>query len=1069
MRIRTWVLAASFTGLCFSGCSCGSGPDTNLLAPDGAVSADGAGTDGGRADAGDAGERDAAVVDGGGLDASVPCVPEAETCDGTDQNCNGLVDDGIFAPCGSDEGACVSGQLSCVDGMLTSTCVGEVGPVAESCNGLDDDCNMMIDETCPCTPDGIMQPCGSDVGECTAGTQTCATGSWGACVGEVVAEAELCNALDDDCDGATDENFAGLGAGCDGADADLCAEGTTVCLADGSGTTCDDVSGDTAEACNTVDDDCDGMVDEGCTCTDGTTQPCGTDVGECAIGMQTCAGGVWGACAGGAGPTMEVCDALDQDCDGASDNGLGLGTPCDGGDADLCLEGVTVCDASGGTTCGDATGDSVELCNAMDDDCDGMTDEGLGLGAPCDGPDADMCLEGVAVCDASGGVTCDDATADNVEICNGADDDCDGMTDEGNPGGGVICAGAGADVGACVSRTACVGGALICRGTFVSPLGAAGNPGSPAMPLASISAAIANAVLIGGGADVCVCDTAAAGASTFTEDVTMVEGTSVLGGYDCASWTRVAGRVTGIQDLDANGVLFAAGITGATAMELMSVDGLAMAGVGATTSAVTVTGSSPQLLALTVRAGAAANAVGLRVDAAAAPSVTGGTYSSFGVAGGTAIAVDVDTATPAFNMVTIGAGAAIGPVATTSYGVRCNNCASTSFNAGSVAGGGGTTATFGLYGTGNMAGFSATGTAFIGGQTTSAMSASTGIRLEACTGAPAFTMVNTNGGFGAATGTRTAIRVTGAACAAAITGGRHIGCERSGSCIGIECSGAAPCAVSAASLIQGSVGVADADWGMRCLAGGCASVTGSTIGAGLLSAAGLTGIAFEVDGASPPIDDNLITGPNGGAAAVMGRFFGLYLRDTSSFVTNNVIRDGSHMSRAESLRFDQTALGPALVEPRVHSNTIEYTPCTGCGPRVGIGITATPGGLGTPAGVFRNNLVRNTGAGGVTQCVVEYSAQSDPRLFENNALWDPTGTAVYLDEGTTPLFLAPAINALAGASMNQVVNCMPNATWHIPLGSACQNTGTAAGAPDHDFDPQPRPHAGGFDIGADEN
>jgi hypothetical protein len=49
---------------------------------------------------------------------------------------------------------------------------------------------------------------------------------------------------------------------------------------------------------------------------------CGTDTGECAFGMQTCdASGMWGACAGGIGPSTEVCDGRDNDCDGSADEG----------------------------------------------------------------------------------------------------------------------------------------------------------------------------------------------------------------------------------------------------------------------------------------------------------------------------------------------------------------------------------------------------------------------------------------------------------------------------------------------------------------------------------------------------------------------------------------------------------------------------------------------------------------------------------------------------------------------------------------------------------------------------
>lgn len=132
-------------------------------------------------------------------------------------------------------------------------------------------------------------------------------------------------------------------------------------------------------------------------------------------------------------PTAETCEGTDQDCDNMIDEGLTTGAPCDGPDADQCLDDMTICDANGAVVCGDTSGDDdAELCNGMDDDCDGLVDEGFLVGAMCDGADADLCLEGTNSCALDGtGAVCSDTTPTNVEMCNGADDDCDSTMDEG--------------------------------------------------------------------------------------------------------------------------------------------------------------------------------------------------------------------------------------------------------------------------------------------------------------------------------------------------------------------------------------------------------------------------------------------------------------------------------------------------------------------------------------------------------------------------------------------------------------------------------------------------------------
>lgn len=158
-------------------------------------------------------------------------------------------------------------------------------------------------------------------------------------------------------------------------------QGTQYCLVDHWG-----VCWPPDETCNGLDDDCDNIVDnadDGCDCVHNTTQPCGSDEGECVPGVQTCVDGQWGDCDGTnmVLPTPEVCDELDNDCNGIIDDTDGIGCECEAGETSVCGTNVGIC-TTGVANCDngfwgicDGVGPIAEVCNNQDDDCNGALDD----------------------------------------------------------------------------------------------------------------------------------------------------------------------------------------------------------------------------------------------------------------------------------------------------------------------------------------------------------------------------------------------------------------------------------------------------------------------------------------------------------------------------------------------------------------------------------------------------------------------------------------------------------------------------------------------------------------------
>ncbi len=423
---------------------------------------------------------------------------ESETCNEVDDDCDGTVDpgcactSGVSRPCGPSDGMggiltagiCRAGTQACIEGAWAD-CAGAVDPEVEDCEDppVDDDCdgvaNEGVDVECFVDADNdTYAPLGAELqrlcpspdparvpyGRCpfgytsrapvdAASTDCADTGSMASTINPV--GRETCNALDDDCNGAVDDGsgapFTCYTDGDGDGYAPMGASAMTLCVCPVRTTTrapttpattdCDDaaisVHPGVAEVCDGagVDEDCDGMVNEGCACTPGASRMC-PDPGVCAAGTQTCMGSggsaSWGACS--ITPVTEVCDGRDEDCDGTVDDGFacprGETRSCTGSCAGVSFPGTQTCrsDCAGWGVCTGA-----EVCNGCDDDLDGVADDGFacvrGATAPC----TTMCgTSGTQTCvlDCSGFSMCRAAT----ETCNFCDDVGDLGDDSGVSG-----------------------------------------------------------------------------------------------------------------------------------------------------------------------------------------------------------------------------------------------------------------------------------------------------------------------------------------------------------------------------------------------------------------------------------------------------------------------------------------------------------------------------------------------------------------------------------------------------------------------------------------------------------
>ncbi|MBI4701985.1 MAG: hypothetical protein HY744_12675 [Deltaproteobacteria bacterium] len=223
------------------------------------------------------------------------------------------------------------------------------------------------------------------------------------------------------------------------------------------------------EVCDGYDNDCNGQIDEGCNCKDGATQECFTGdpsqkgVGICKAGTQSCADGKWGACTGEVHGSAEICDGKDNDCNGQIDDGNpGGGNACLTGKSGPCSAGMFMC-TGGKLVCTPSQPPAAEICDGLDNDCNGQIDDGLaGGGGACSTGLSGPCGQGTMKC-TGGSLKCVQTVNPVAEACgDGIDNNCNGQVDDGCGGGGGNCAHDECDTGGALKKSCSVCTQIVC-------------------------------------------------------------------------------------------------------------------------------------------------------------------------------------------------------------------------------------------------------------------------------------------------------------------------------------------------------------------------------------------------------------------------------------------------------------------------------------------------------------------------------------------------------------------------------------------------------------------------------